>query len=277
MEQNIFQVIEEKHIDEILTDHTQDLSIIMYSVSVPEYKKLKSTFVNLSKKYAHIFFIYVDKNNFQMSNHKYFTPETKIPYFQFFIGGNKIAFIEGGSEQILEKTVFELNFKVEEKKKEYHQREKMIAHEKATQHDELIRKKIDLLNKSRELGIPMHFNLESNYEDILAVYQYHTNPQFKQYILNQLQQTNQDQEQEPEHSKEHLSNAPSVETKHSPEPQLSVEELEALKTQQKIKQIEELNIINQRIQMQNLQKLQQLKKIQLMKEQQEKKDFEKKD
>jgi hypothetical protein len=277
MEQNIFQVIEEKHIDEILTDHTQNLSIIMYSVSAPEYKKLKSTFVKLSKKYSHIFFIYIDKNNFQMTSQKYFAPETKVPYFQFFIGGNKIAFIEGGSEQILEKTVFELNFKVEEKKKEYHQRERIIAQEKVIQHDELIRKKIDLLNKSRELGIPMHFNLESNYEDILAVYQYHTNPQFKQYILNQLQQS--DQEQESEHSKEQIANnnTQNVETKQTSEPQLSSEELEALKKQQKIKQIEELNIINQRIQMQNLQKLQQLKKIQLMKEQQEKKDFEKND
>lgn len=289
MEQNIFQVVDEHHIDEILSEHLQELCLIMYSSKTcPHCKMMKPKFVNLSKQHKNIFFIYVDKDNFNISTNKYFSECNAIPLFLFYIGENKIAFIEGAQEQALISTLLELNYRIEEKKKELHQKEKIIAEQKIKElkdlnldkfqndklqnsmtNDEnaiatiqLMNKKIDILNKLKYLaqnGIQLSqpYNLKSNYEDMFMEYQFHTNPQLKQKVADESKQLQQNQVQTNQNSTD--------------------SDLDTIKKQQQVKQIQELNIINQKMQMQNLQKLQQLKRMQMMKEQEEKRDFERKD
>jgi thiol-disulfide isomerase/thioredoxin len=303
MEQNIFQVVDESHIDEILSQHLQELCVIMYSSKTcPPCRKIKPKFINLAKQHKNIFFIYVDITNFQITSNKYFKEYLHTPTFLFYIGENKVAFIEGAREQILNETLQQLNHKIEEKKKEIYQKEKILAEQKIKEVQninlnfksptpssvtvpnddeveaiELMNRKIDILNKLKFLmqkGVQLSqsYNLNSNYNDMLMEYLYHTNSQYKQHILDELK---------PEQTTQHVQKNFIPHQEAEVQQDISEAELLQLKEQQmkqqQLKQIQELNIINQRMQLQNIQKLQQLKKIQMMKEQQEKKDFERKE
>ncbi len=118
MEQNIFQVINENNLDEILSHHMRDLVVIMLSgKNCSPCKAIKPKFVELSKQYKDIFFVYVDITNYTTVGNKYFSEYEFTPTFLFYFGYSKIAFIEGAHEQSLVKTLLTLKQKIEEKKR----------------------------------------------------------------------------------------------------------------------------------------------------------------
>lgn len=280
MEQNIFQVVDENHLNEILAEHSENLVIIMYSSKTcGPCKTIKPKFISLSRQYPDTFFIYVDRLNYKIVTNKHFNEYQFTPTFLFYIGNSQVAYVEGAHEPALVKTLSILQQKIDEKKKEIIEKEKSIESQKILELEKLkleamgnnkpkgikndsmnnqnienMTKKMDLLNKLRELAqtgvkLTQNYNLDSDFEMMLYEYQFHTNPKFSQ------------------------SN---TDPKPTSEGTIKDDNSQILKNQEKVRQIQELSIISQRMQMQNLQKLQLLKNIQMMREQQEKKESEKK-
>jgi thiol-disulfide isomerase/thioredoxin len=287
MQDNIFQVINENHLDEILNDHPQNLVVIMYSSkNCGHSKTIKPKFTNLSKTQNDCFYIYIDLTNFTKTTNKYFAGFEFTPTFLFYFGGKKIAFIEGAHEQSLLNTITFLKKKIDEKRKVMLLKVEILDKEKIEEINnininltndvitnsqdnflkdtgaEIVKKKMDLLNKLRllvqnDIKLSKNFNLESDYDDMLFEVEFHTNPQFRQQIMIETKKLQQNQL-----SKQNEKILDPVHNLNEPE--------NSSKKQDQIRQLQELSIIDQRMQMQNWQKLQQLKQIQKMKEQQEK-------
>ena len=61
---NIFQVVNEAHLDEILNEHQQGLTVLMLSSKVCEpCKMIKPVFIQLSKQNSDCIFVYIDRKN----------------------------------------------------------------------------------------------------------------------------------------------------------------------------------------------------------------------
>ena len=320
MEQNLFQVISENNLDEILSNNPQKLILIMLSSkNCGPCKIIKPKFVGLSKQHNDVFFIYVDITNYAITTNKYFAEYEYTPTFLFYFNGSKVAFIKGARKQSLYNTLTVVKQKIEEKRHELMQREKLLEMQKLQdlqnmsfninhtnqnlpQHNtqqpqqpqqndmnnsDLLQKKIDALNKLRELvqhGIKLTrpYNLESEYDDIIFELQFQTNPQFRQQFLKNNQPSNESQnvqtsfEIQPQntHNQQYVNQTPrDVE----PPKQTNDAQIQLQKKQDQVRQIQELNMLNQKMQMESFQKLQQLKRIQLMKEQQERNNMDKKE
>ena len=126
MEQNIFQVVKEDHLDEILTNYMQNLVLIMLSSKIcGPCKTIKPKFVDLSKKNKDTVFIYIDRDNYEVTQNRYFTQFKFTPTFIFYFGKNQIAFIEGAHEDALIKTIVLLKQKIDDKKKEFNENEEI--------------------------------------------------------------------------------------------------------------------------------------------------------
>lgn len=283
MEQNIFQVIKEDHFDEILTNYMQNLVIIMLSSKTcGPCKTIKPKFVDLSKKNKDTVFIYIDRDNYEVTQNKYFNQFKFTPTFVFYFGKNQIAFIEGSHEEALVKTLALLKQKIEEKKKEFNDKERILEEQKLKElqntqltpsiqqpvqqpvqpSDSLI-KKMELLNKFKLLaqnGISVpKFNLDSEYNVMLHEFKNITDPLNTRTIP---------------HNDDERNNAPLQSSQISNESDNSKNQAknndDLRKKQEQIRQIQELDKLNQKLQPQTLQKLQHLKKILQQKEQQDK-------
>ncbi len=350
IEQNLFQVINESHFDEILENNMQNMIIVMLgSKECGPCKVIKPKFVELSKHHKDVFFIYIDRSNYQLTNNKYFNEFAYTPTFVFYFGGNKIAFVEGAHEQSLLSAINVLKQKIEQKRNEVEQRERMLEEQKKSElealnllaklqssqqstsspqqpsslqaqlpttqelhqqsqstppsqsdqpqsqqpsqvpiNEELIllNKKIELLQYLRNMttrGIKLtkNYNLDSSLEELMFEYQFQTNPQFRQHVLSQQSpQTQQSpQPQSPQQPPQQLPQLPSQQvtqpSQQPPAPESQQQSQidhnnELLKKQEQVRQIKELDLLNQRMQAQSFQKLQQLRKLQQMKEEQEK-------
>ena len=285
MEQNIYQVVKEIHLDELLTNNMQTLAVIMLSSKTcGPCKRIKPKFVDLSKQNKDTLFIYIDIDNYEVINNKYFQDYKNVtPTFVFYFGGVKIAFIEGAHDQSLIQAITFLKQKIEDKKQEIMKKEKILETQKIQELQdvqininqnndnndsaaigetrkvssdvELLNKKMDLLNKLRELaqkGVSVSkYDLNSDYNQMLYEYQLKLNVLAQQLQPQPQQQQQQQQPQQPQQQQHELNN-------------------QDLKKQEQVKKIQELDKLHQRMQMQSFQKLQQLKMIQMMKEQQEK-------
>lgn len=311
MDQNIFQVINENDLDEILSNHIRDLVVIMLSSQTcAPCKVIKPKFVGLSQQHKDVFFVYIDRSSYTITGNKYFTEFEYTPTFVFYFGGNKIAFVEGGHEPSLVQAITVLKQKIAEKKKEFEQQEKLLAQQKmneleaisllnkmqnnnnnqnkittpnnteeenknvnnkqVTEEMIMLNKKMEILQKLRELnniGIKLtkNYNLDSSIEEMMFEYQFQSNPQFRQQILQQQASVEQPppvQQQSPPPPVQKQSDEETVENNSQQE--------ELAKKREQVRQIQELDMLNKKMQAQSFQKLQQLRRIQQMKEQQEK-------
>jgi len=272
MSQNIFQVINETHLDEILSQHVKSLIVVMLSSkNCGPCKTIKPKFVALAKHHQDMFFVYIDRTNYDVMNNKYFADYQFTPTFLFYFGGNRVAFFEGAHEESLVKIVTILKQKIEDKKQEMLQKEQMIENQiqnlqnnsltenhQVNPHTELAQNKINGLNKLRELvqkgaKLTRSYNLDSEIDDINFEIRFQTDSQFRQQILNFKNQ----------------QSSPQTVQKQQEEPPKKAQHDELQQKQEQVKQIQELDNLHQKMQMQSLQKLQLLKKIKQMKEQQE--------
>jgi|688.fasta_scaffold406575_2 thiol-disulfide isomerase/thioredoxin len=291
MEQNIFQVVNENNLTEILTNNIQKLVVIMLSSKdCNPCRQIKPKFVELSKQNKDTFFVYIDRTNYLFTNDKYFSEYQYTPTFLFYFGGNKIAFVQGAHEQPLVKTLAILKQKIEEKRQEMIQREKELEQQKILElnnlklsqeqakkqqvkimsddSSELLQKKITALNKLRDLvqqgaKLTKAYNLDSDYEDIILEIKFQTDPVFRQEILsmNKLPQQS-------------IQSVVPVQPLQNEPKQFNDPNAILLKKQEQVKQIQELDMLNQKMQLQSLQKLRQLERIKTLKEQQEKNNKE---
>ena len=276
MEQNIFQVIKEDHLDEILTNYMQNLVLVMLSSKTcGPCKAIKPKFVEQSKTNKDTLFVYIDRDNYEPTQNKYFTEFKYTPTFIFYFGNNQIAFVEGAHEPALVQAINVLKQKIENKKKEVLEKEKTLELQKFKELQsaqispviqqqvpqpaplsELLVKKIELLNKFKLLaqnGISVpKFNLDSDYNIMVQEFKNITDPLNTQLQSSQISNESDNSKNQNQNQNQNKNN----------------EELR--KKQEQIKQIQELDKLNQKLQPQTLQKLQHLKNILKMKEQQEK-------
>lgn len=295
MSGNLFQVINESHFDEILNNNIQNMIVVMLSSkNCTPCKTIKPKFVELSKleQNRDVFFVYIDRSNFQLTQNKYFTEFEFTPTFVFYFGGNKIAFVEGAHEPSLVRAIEVLKQKINQKRQEFEQKEKLLEEQKVNELQKInvkpnpVSEELILLNKKMELlqqlsnlmsmgaKLTKKYNLDSTLDELTFEYNFQTNQQFRQYVLSkELNETNTKTSTDdvpPE-----LPPLPPFEEQEKEQAQ-QVQQIQQtnnndlLKKQEQVKQIRELDLLNQKMQAVSFQKLQQLRKIQQMKEEQEK-------
>ncbi len=275
--QNIFQVLKESDIDDILANHMKSLVVIMLSSQdCPPCKIIKPKFISLSKEHSDVFFIYVDRTRYHVGSNKYFVKYVYTPTFVFYFGDKQIAFLEGAQEESLVRTLVVLKDKINAKRHEMIERDRQLnevvvgnvldTNDGAINADEnmvlapidnsteLVRKKIAILNQLRELTqngaiLTRGYNLNSEYDDMVLELQLQTNPQFKKFLASQQHSIAPTMG----HKNDHIA-----------------EKDDVLERQEKIRKIQELDLLHQKMQQQSLQKIEQLKKIQQLKERHEK-------
>lgn len=278
MTNNIFQVLSEAHLDDILVQNMQNLVVVMLSATncVP-CKSIKPKFIGLSRKHPDVFFVYIDTNDYAVVKNKYFEKFEFTPTFVFFFNNTRIAFIEGGYETQLISVLEEVKQKINKKKKELEisQKTNPVPQVNMNNTTDLLQKKIELLGILKDLvnkGVILSktYSLNSELEDIHFEIRFHTDKKFRDMVLSfrdlgivaapQAQTVPVQEKKVPINAPIVVNTTPVVERNH-------VEDSD--KKQELVRQIQELNALNQKMQMQNFQKLQQLNKIKQMKEQQE--------
>jgi thiol-disulfide isomerase/thioredoxin len=251
MDQNIFQVINENHLEEIINQNRQTLIVIMLSSKeCPPCKTIKPKFITSSKQNKDIMYIYIDRTNYTGVTGKYLEKFLYTPTFIFYFNCHEIGSIEGAQEQTLITTINDIKQKIDAIKQEVEKETKLKQTEvvmkdqpKPVPHQstDLLVKKMEILNMLRELiekghKLSKNYNLDSEYEEMLFEYQYQTSQQMNNQQPNKMDE------------KESLLK----------------------KKQEQVKQIQELDMLHQKMQMESFKKLQQLRRIQMMKEQHEK-------
>lgn len=284
MAQNIFQVINETHLDNIMHDNMQKLILVMYSSAMCKPCKMyKPKFVNLSKTNPNVLFIYIDVSKYDAIENKYFKECESYPTFLYYFSNTLVAYVKGTDETGIITTMTNINQKIEAKKNQLLLEKQELEKQKFKNPDtELMQKKIFLFNKLTELhnkGVKLTgaYSIDSDYEDLLFEYRYQVDPEFKQHIIEKQQQLQQSQQQLQSQSQITQTESPQINSPSEkpveliqPQKQLTPEEEELIKKQQKIDQIKGLTNLEQKMQMISYQKLMQLKKLQQMKEQTEK-------
>ena len=308
MNQNIFQVVSEDHIDEIFDQNRQNLIVIMLSSkNCPPCKEFKPKFISLSKQYKDIFFVYIDRTNYKLTQGRYFQEFEFTPTFVFYFNKNKIADIVGVHEPAFMKLMLEIKQKIDFAREQMQEEEKKLEKQKMDaiqkldlnlgQNEKesnppskestnisamdlpdshLIKKKMDILNKLRELmnngyKLSKNYNLESDYNEMLFEFQYLTqNSQMHnippmQKMPSQKPMQNYPSNQMPNQMPQ---NPPSQQPTQSNEK--TEQQTQLQKKQEQIRQIQELDMLHQNMQMENYKKLQELKRMKMFKEQQDK-------
>ena len=107
MNSNIYQVLHESDLMEILTDNKNKLVSVMITdnsvLNSTVNKQLKQKYYDLSKKNSDMFFTYIDLKNFKVSPNQQFTKDIQIPRFGIYVNFKEACIVEG-----LDFKVFEL-------------------------------------------------------------------------------------------------------------------------------------------------------------------------
>jgi len=256
MSNNIYRVINELDLEDILNKHSKSLVVIMYSSKTCRpCLMIKPLFISLSKKYNDCFFVYIDLNDFEEKTEKYTTGMgiRATPHFLFMFNNEIIAAVSGANREILVDTLDQLRNqwknKIKENLKIVSNKEKLVESNEEIdqitkptfdQDDEMIKNKLTLLAKLYTLGrlgypVNINFTLLSEYEDMI----YEFNTYFQKY-----QEDNKNNNQDT----------------------LEKEKIR----QQKILQIQQLEKENKNMQAQHLLALHKMQQIKQFKEKQEK-------
>lgn len=99
---NIYQVINEKDIDEILFDHKPVVTVLMIaSKNCKPCSNVKPLFIKLSKENSKFFFVYVDLTNFTPTEGKYTKHVKGTPYFSFYYNLTECGNVYGSNQNEL--------------------------------------------------------------------------------------------------------------------------------------------------------------------------------
>lgn len=250
IENNLFQVIDENDLDEILNEHRDNLVVIMFSSKMCTHcKKIKPKFVDLSTNNKDCLFIYIDLDNFKDTSTKYTQNIQHIPHFVYYLNNTSLSVISGANEEAISKVLVFLKDKINVKKKEILEREVSSGSNSNSKTE--LSKKMEALAQLKQLvhtGVVLRkqYNLNSELQDLYDELEYH---------LDINKDINKNIKEE---TKSHKSSK-------------SSKSAEARK--EKIKQLQELMKINQSLQQQQIQNTQQLRELQKIKIDQERKMF----
>ena len=127
MANNIFQVLKETDLDEIMNDHTQNLVIVMYSTKTcGPCMRIKPKFVSLSRENTDCFFVYIDLNIFEDTSFKYTRSVRGTPKFSYYFNNVEIACVMGADESVVVSTLANLKNKINLNKKELEEIHKLL-------------------------------------------------------------------------------------------------------------------------------------------------------
>lgn len=95
---NIYQVVSESDLTEILTTNKNKLVVILLTDVLAFDKtqsyRLKKTFYEVSKQYPNCLFCYVDFRRYNEVN-KTYTKDIQIPRFTYYLNNEVLAYVEG--------------------------------------------------------------------------------------------------------------------------------------------------------------------------------------
>jgi thiol-disulfide isomerase/thioredoxin len=115
---NIFKVINSIDLNEILNDNKLKLTLIMFgNKKCVISRKIKQKFIELSKLYDNMIFIYVDTDKFK-DTHNFLTDIVDTPHFSYFIDNQYVYSLSGGNFQELKKITNSLYQDILKKKEE---------------------------------------------------------------------------------------------------------------------------------------------------------------
>jgi len=307
---NIYQVLNEDDLEEIMNDYKQNLIITMYSsTSCGPCKMIKPTFVNISKDNPDCFFIYVNVEEFKEKKFTYTRNITAYPTFIFYLNNTEIGIVIGAQKEALVNTLQQIKNKIQEIVNS-------VEEEELEELDQLNIQKIAMLKKLQALvmsGIQLTqgYNLNNSLEEMIAEFNFHTNVnnsfnninnQHNNYKQHTIHNPDQIQEQETilfqnEHILEHntqeqLQNEQSQETNiNDIQAQINylqnqiikeqetatqvtqvtqVDDEELAKKSEKLKKLKELEKYKYKLQMDEICRLQRLQNFQKMKQEKEK-------
>jgi len=184
---NICQVLKESDLDEIMSNYTHELVLIMYSAKTcPPCKVIKPVFISLSKKELNSQFVYIDIDNFVGTEYKYTRNLEATPKFSFYLGGQEIAFVMGADKNALLGTFYNLKQRIENKKRDMliQQTQPVVplqqAQPVAPQPLPAVPspEKIDVLNKLYSLAnngvqLTRPYTINSDFKDMVDEYEFH--------------------------------------------------------------------------------------------------------
>lgn len=119
MATNIFQVLKESDLDEIIDDHPRNLILVMFSSKTcAPCMSIKPTFISLANKNPDCFFVYIDVPSFTCDTNKYSNKIEMTPTFVFYFNNQEVGNVTGAQEESLIATLNYLKMRIEEMKKQ---------------------------------------------------------------------------------------------------------------------------------------------------------------
>lgn len=103
---NIFQVVKEDHIDNILKKNSKKLVVLMITMNgCGACVKIKPFYYQLSKKYNDYIFLFINVHNFNVTEGKYTNDLNYFPTFKYYFGLYDIGRVEGANQKKIEEVI----------------------------------------------------------------------------------------------------------------------------------------------------------------------------
>ena len=134
MANNIFRVMNNNDLTEILQDHSQKLVVVMYSSqSCGPCINFKPKFITYAKANPETFFVYIDINNFKDPKHQYLANVNATPKFSFCFNLHVIGDVVGADERVFVETLEYLKGRINERRHDIEQQELLYKKQKMFQ------------------------------------------------------------------------------------------------------------------------------------------------
>jgi len=92
---NVFKVIDEYSLDEILSDNKRQLVLIIFTANTINNSEIKKCLLNLAKQHTDAFFTIIDVDKFANATYKYVRTAKPLPKASFYFGFEEVANIYG--------------------------------------------------------------------------------------------------------------------------------------------------------------------------------------
>lgn len=174
---NIHQIVSEDDLKHFIETNQLKLITIMFSTKLCEpCKKIRPTFISLSKQYKDTEFVYIDLSEFKEDTYHY-TNKYDIqytPYFIFLFNNKKLGHSEGDDSNNLISVLKELRNKVLNAQAD---NASSKSEEYVLDNEEVIQNKLKLMAQMYVLakngyGINLNYSLLSNYDEMNKEYQH---------------------------------------------------------------------------------------------------------
>lgn len=189
MSNNIFQVITQKDLDEIIDEHSGSLIVLMYSSkSCPACVTIKPAFISMAKSNNDCFFVYIDVNRFEDPTQKYTKGISHIPRFAYLYNKQEISTIIGADEEKMIKTLAYLRQLIEHKKRQHLEAKEAVLKQQQLQQQQLQQQQLQQQQLQQQQLQQQHLQQQQLQQQHLQQQQQH------QFVKQQSDQINPSQQ-----------------------------------------------------------------------------------